>query len=489
MSDYPQILTHIPHKSDYFGGQCDCGGDCGDCACPSPVTSRPVSLFPASSLLVTSAEAVCINLADGYTGIFEAASGSAAALNPAAMALWQSFEQPCLPDEAAQMADLPVHYAQPAIEQLWQLGLIKVARAAPTPTCGEPQTFVAWLHLTEACNLNCAYCYAPRSNRRMDWETGKAALQAIWQSAEASGFSSVYLKYAGGEPTLNFELLKNLHRLARQEAQDRNLQLHATMLSNGVALTPAMANDLKDLGIGLTLSLDGLWSEHNQQRSRVDGQGSAQAVQKALQTALDAGLQPHISITITAQNTGTLAPLVQFALAKGITFKFNFYRETPQADPRLSLLNDPQGVIDGVKAAFSAIEANLPPWSLLDGLIDLSYFSAPHRFACGSGQSYLVVGVDGAVSPCHMEMSESVSDIWAADPLSEVRQRSQIQVLPVEQRGECKTCTWRYACAGGCPRLGGSGPSPYCAIYKAIYPEILRLEGLRLLKWGRNSIN
>lgn len=73
-----------------------------------------------------------------------------------------------------------------------------------------------------------------------------------------------------------------------------------------------------------------------------------------------------------------------FALAKGITFKFNFYRETPQTDPRLSLLNAPQGVIDGVKAAFSAIEANLPPWNLVDGLIDLSYFSAPHRFACGS---------------------------------------------------------------------------------------------------------
>ena len=77
-SAFPIILTHIPHKSDYFGGQCDCGGDCGDCACPSPMTSRSVSLFPASSLLVTSAEAVCIDLADGYTGIFEAASGSAA---------------------------------------------------------------------------------------------------------------------------------------------------------------------------------------------------------------------------------------------------------------------------------------------------------------------------------------------------------------------------------------------------------------------------
>jgi len=479
MSNYPQVYASYWRGRQYSED---------DCACPTaPFTYSPEHYQPEA--ILATPEIIQFNLPQNYLGVYSPVTGGIAALNPTAQMVLRTFTFPCSSSDAVQRSGITSYQAQIAIEQFLYLGLLQTTESNSRFHCANSQTLVAWIHLTEACNLNCAYCYAPRSNRRMDWETGKAALQAIWRSAEASGFSSVYLKYAGGEPTLNFELLKNLHHQALQEAQGRNLQLHATMLSNGVALTPAMANDLKDLGIGLTLSLDGLWSEHDQQRPRVDGQGSAQAVQKALQVALDAGLQPHISITITAQNAGTLAPLVQFALAKGITFKFNFYRETPQADPRLSLLNDPQGVIDGVKAAFSAIEANLPPWSLMDGLIDLSYFSAPHHFTCGSGQSYLVVGVDGAVSPCHMEMSESVSDIWAADPLSEVRQRSQIQVLPVEQRGECKTCTWRYACAGGCPRLGGSGPSPYCAIYKAIYPEILRLEGLRLLKWGRNSIN
>lgn len=53
---------------------------------------------------------------------------------------------------------------------------------------------------------------------------------------------------------------------------------------------------------------------------------------------------------------------------------------------------------------------------------------------------------------------------------------------------------WRYWCAGGCPvaTFAATGrydvKSPNCGIYKAIYPEALKLEGLRLLKYGGTTI-
>ena len=67
--------------------------------------------------------------------------------------------------------------------------------------------------------------------------------------------------------------------------------------------------------------------------------------------------------------------------------------------------------------------------------------------------------------------------------------RGGFQNVPVDEKEGCRDCAWRYWCAGGCPLLAyrtagrSDAPSPYCAVYKALYPDVLRLEGLRLLKW------
>jgi uncharacterized protein len=63
-----------------------------------------------------------------------------------------------------------------------------------------------------------------------------------------------------------------------------------------------------------------------------------------------------------------------------------------------------------------------------------------------------------------------------------------LQNPDVHTKGGCSCCDWKYWCAGGCPlvtyRIAGryNAQSPYCRIYKAIIPRILRLEGLRLMK-------
>ena len=76
------------------------------------------------------------------------------------------------------------------------------------------------------------------------------------------------------------------------------------------------------------------------------------------------------------------------------------------------------------------------------------------------------------------------------DPLSLVRADTVgIQNVPVDEKEGCRTCEWRYWCAGGCPlatfRATGRYDvrSPNCNIYKALFPVAVRLEGLRLLKY------
>lgn len=100
----------------------------------------------------------------------------------------------------------------------------------------------------------------------------------------------------------------------------------------------------------------------------------------------------------------------------------------------------------------------------------------------------------GQVSKCQMQKDKPVARITDADPLGVVRtDTAGIQNLSVEEKEGCRTCEWKYWCAGGCPlttfRATGRYDikSPDCNIYKAIYPAAMRLEGLRLLKYFNNK--
>jgi uncharacterized protein len=108
------------------------------------------------------------------------------------------------------------------------------------------------------------------------------------------------------------------------------------------------------------------------------------------------------------------------------------------------------------------------------------------------GQDYIVIDQHGRVAKCHMEIERTLGDVFSADPLTLVRQdRTSALNLLVEEKEGCRDCTWRYWCSGGCSvatfRATGryDVKSPNCNIYKAVYPDALRLEGLRLLRYAR----
>jgi uncharacterized protein len=93
-----------------------------------------------------------------------------------------------------------------------------------------------------------------------------------------------------------------------------------------------------------------------------------------------------------------------------------------------------------------------------------------------------------------MHIRKPVTSVNANDPLAVIRSdQIGVQNLPVVEKEGCRTCEWKNWCAGGCPitthRATGryDVKSPNCKIYKALYPEALRLEGLRLLKCGNGT--
>jgi uncharacterized protein len=324
----------------------------------------------------------------------------------------------------------------------------------------------------------------------MSLRTGYAAIDAAFRSAITNGFNQVKLKYAGGEPLLQYPLILELHSYAAKIADAQGFALKEVVLSNGTLLTARIVQALKELGIHLMISLDGFGDYHNSQRPYAGGRGSFDDVAEAVEIAVANGLIPTISVTVSSRTAKGLPEVMAWILERDLPFSLNFYRENELSISQEDMRLDEQKIISGMLAAFKIIEDNLPRRPFLGGIIDRSDLSTAHTHTCGVGQNYLVFNQNGQVAKCQMHIRKPVTNMYASDPLALIRSdQLGIQNLSVDEKGGCKTCDWRYWCAGGCPlathRATGryDVKSPNCNIYKALFPEALRLEGLRLLEY------
>jgi len=477
-------------------GQCD--------ACSPVVFARDKTPRPNLSYEFYYKDPALIkqNVNSSHYAVFSPFSHTFSVLNQSAILCLQHFNSPKVLENipSAWLATWGKSTVQSTLEQLITLGLLvsesSMQNKFCTPSQTEvrtpvevPNTLAAWLHITDCCNLRCAYCYLSHHNADMSLETGRAAIEATFRSALAHDYREVKFKYAGGEPLLRFETITELHRHAQILADQHELALDGVVLSNGTFLTLEIVKQMQVLGLRLMISLDGLERFHDGQRSFADGNGSFKAVAKAITLAISEGLIPDISITITGRNISGLPELITWVLDRDLPFSLNFYRKHDLSALESDLRLAEKKIIKGMLSAYKVIASNLPGRSLLTSLVDRANFAAPHLRTCSVGQSYLVFDLQGCVAKCQMDIGKTITDVHNPDPLVCVRENSEgIQNVTVEEKAECCDCQWRYWCAGGCPLLTYRATgcynlkSPNCNIYKALYPEVIRLEGLRLLR-------
>ena len=123
------------------------------------------------------------------------------------------------------------------------------------------------LCLTHNCNLDCIYCYQNHdSNNRMSFETAKKAIDWIF-AHKPDDMQGIELSFIGGEPLLEFELIKRIYEYTTSNYQQEDYIFYAT--TNGTVLTQSMKDWFRSHKhkFVLGLSLDGLPETHNLNRS------------------------------------------------------------------------------------------------------------------------------------------------------------------------------------------------------------------------------
>ena len=487
-SQQPILLTSQPDERD---DDCACPDKAflltfdtllqetdADCACSDGVMGLTAVSSPTSFAYTQTPATHTAPLPNGFHLVFSPfAPGGPSVLNQTAWEHWQTFA-------------IPQHSSQAIDAELAQQLLIHPDGYAPSPQPGQPETLTAWIHVTNACDLDCPFCYVRKSSARMSEATGLQAVESIFHTAQQHGFKRVKLKYAGGEATLHFKLVRRLHQRALELANETGLALKEVVLSNGVHLRPDDAEWLAVNGVKLMISLDGVGELHNQLRplSNHTPYDTFTHVQHTIdEVLLPRGIKPDITMTVTAVNAHGAADLAKWALIdRDLPTSFNFYRQNLLSASRADLDLEEKNLIEGMLAAYAVIEEYLPERPFLNGLLDRVQAEA-HTHTCGVGQSYLVITHEGQLAQCQMHLEQPVSNSLDSDLLLPVA-AGPLRNLSVDDKAGCRDCEFRYRCSGGCPletyRVNGRWDvqSPNCHIYKTLYPEALRLEGLRLLK-------
>jgi len=442
-----------------------------DCACPSQtgfarLESAPGILYEQTPRTHTD------SLPGGFHLAFSPYTPAGpSALNAPAWERWQSFR-------------VPRPLENPVDETLAQENLIVPVGGQFKLRTSPPETLIAWLHLTNACNLSCLYCYVHKSPEYMPEHTGLEAVERLIETTQERGFPRLKLKYAGGEPMLHFSLVKKLGQKARALARQTGIELEQVLLSNGTRISASdvewfLANQCK-----LMISLDGLGKAHDRMRPRKNGSGTFERVARTGdEILLPKGMTPFVSITITKMNANSAADAVRWALTRDLPVSLNFYRQPDHRHNQNGLALEDEIIIQGMLAAYQVFEEYLPTRPFLNGLLDRAQMNA-HLHTCGVGQNYIAITHEGKLAQCQMQLHAPVAQSLQGDLLSLVS-GGNIHNISVEEKNSCRDCLYRFRCTGGCPLESlRFGQSPNCKIYQALFPAALHLEGLRLLKYN-----
>ncbi len=396
--------------------------------------------------------------------------GLVAVLNQTAQALWRR-----LPAQPFAVQGVPEAW-HPTLTGLYQAGLLLDADARDFDfATTQAAALSLWVEVTRGCNLDCPYCYVPKEGPVLSSATFRSLLPGYLQEAARLSLP-LRLKFAGGEPTLAWNHLLSLYRWARTAAHQHGVPLQPVLLTNGTLLTPDRLAFLAQEGFALAVSLDGFANGHDAHRTARNGRPTAARVRQTVIQARALGIPVSLTNTITRHNIADIPAFVAFAVALEAPFNLNFYRPRQWPDPLLPASED---LIARVLEALDWLEAHLPRYRVIDGLLDRARFDAPHTFVCDAGRTYHAVNVHGRRAACPMLLGDASG--WA----------TAFRVSPVHEREGCADCPWRFWCGGGCPIVAAQAygslqaASPYCHVYQALYPHLVRLEGLRVLRYGQ----
>ena len=316
------------------------------------------------------------------------------------------------------------------------------------------------LHVAHTCNLNCAYCFASQGKYHgdraiMSFEVGKQAFDYLIKNSGTR--RNLEVDFFGGEPLMNFDVVKQLVAYARQIEKEHNKNFRFTLTTNGLLIDDDVIDFANKEMSNVVLSLDGRKEIHDRYRVDYSGNGSWDRIVPKFQQLVEAreGKNYYMRGTFTHRNPDFLNDIKQM-----LDLGFNELSMEPvvcaPGDPAELTEEDLPIVLDQYeKLAELMLERNKQgkPFTFYHYMIDLTGGPCIYKriSGCGSGTEYMAVTPWGDLYPCHQFVGDEkfrLGDVWTGVTNTEIQ--SEFAACNVYAHEECKDCWARLYCSGGC---------------------------------------
>lgn len=359
--------------------------------------------------------------------------------------------------------DLETAWAE--LEELEKEGLLFSEDVFPTTKtflARKPVVKAMCLHMAHDCNLKCKYCFAGQGDFNgpkglMSLEVGKKSIDYL--IANSGSRKNLEIDFFGGEPLLNFEVVKQLVEYGNEKAAEKGKNFRFTITTNGILLDDEKIEYINNTMHNVVLSLDGRKEINDNMRPTLNDKGSYEVILPKYQKLVEGRKDKfyYIRGTFTRHNMDFGKDVMHF---RDLGFELTSMEPVVDADMNEYALRDED--IEKVNQEYErfaleylAAKKEDPSFKFFHFMIDLSGGPCAIKriSGCGAGLEYLAITPDGDIYPCHQFVGNedfrlgSLFDEKISFPKDIVE---GFQGCNVETKEDCKTCWAKFYCSGGC---------------------------------------
>ena len=316
------------------------------------------------------------------------------------------------------------------------------------------------LHVAHTCNLNCSYCFASQGKYQgeralMSFEVGKQAFDFLIKNSGTR--RNLEVDFFGGEPLMNWDVVKQLVAYARSIEKQHNKNFRFTFTTNGVLIDDEVIDFLNKEMHNVVLSLDGRKEVNDHFRKNYAGKGSYDTIVPNFQRLVEkrGGKDYYVRGTFTHNNVDFTNDLFHMA-DLGFTELSMEPVVCPPDDPYALTKEDLPKLFEQYEILAKEMLRRKKEgrgFTFYHYMLDLKNGPCIYKriTGCGSGTEYMAVTPWGELFPCHQFVGDpkySLGNIW--DGVTNTAVQDEFRSCNAYARPECKDCWAKLYCSGGC---------------------------------------
>lgn len=332
------------------------------------------------------------------------------------------------------------------------------------------------LHIAHTCNLNCSYCFASQGKYHgeralMSFEVGKRALDFLVENSGSR--RNLEVDFFGGEPLMNFDVVKQLVAYARSIEKEKNKNFRFTLTTNGVLVDDDVIDFANREMSNVVLSLDGRKEVHDRYRVDYAGNGSWDKIVPKFQRFVKArgDRDYYMRGTFTHANPDFLED-IKTMLDLGFT-QLSMEPVVAAADDPAALTEDDKSIVmrqyEDLAKLMLERDREGKPFTFYHYMIDLKGGPCIYKriSGCGSGTEYMAVTPWGDLYPCHQFVGDEkfkLGDIYTGVTNKAIQ--NEFAACNVYARPDCADCWAKLYCSGGCAANAYHATGSVRGVYK-----------------------